>query len=594
MSLYEENAAILEKRFPGIAAAISASPDCPAFEILEARSGAPTSSLDGVLHHSRYDPVAEARKIAAGLPPGETCLLYGFGLGYVAEAILDSGPGRLVIAIEPQAGAFKRALSARPMERLLSDERFSLLLGGRPDALIHALDALVSRDATRLPLAASLRRDKPFFEACDEALRRYTEKSRINEATLRRFGGLWVRNLARNWKRTGALPGIGSLRGSFAGVPALIAAAGPSLDSVLPRLKEIAERALVIAVDTSANAVKAAGVDPDFVVLVDPQYWNARHLDRFDGSASILVSESAAYPSAFRRPWRGERVCASIFPLGGFMEGFSGDRGRLGAGGSVATSAWDLARHMGCAPIYMAGLDLGYPGRATHAAGSLFERRAVASGTRLSPAESAAFAALTAAGPYPVPDNSGGSVLTDRRMALYAWWFESRMEKHPEAPTRNLSLGGVAIPGMPYRHVSEILALPRRRPDIDRILDSVAAQEGFGPGTMEEALATALKELGEIQAATRRALDAAMKAADLRRKGKSIEYELRTIEECDRAVMANPAKEVVSFLFAFGPEKGPGAAGEPETDPDPLKATKLVYERAARATEYHLKRLRGR
>jgi len=40
-------------------------------------------------------------------------------------------------------------------------------------------------------------------------------------------------------------------------------------------------------------------------------------------------------------------------------------------------------------------------------------------------------------------------VLTDRRMLLYAWWFESALAKYPEVKTFNLMPHGVFIPGMP-------------------------------------------------------------------------------------------------------------------------------------------------
>ena len=59
----------------------------------------------------------------------------------------------------------------------------------------------------------------------------------------------------------------------------------------------------------------------------------------------------------------------------------------------MATTAWDLARALGSSPVYLSGLDLGFPDGRTHAAASLFEQRALSSGGRLAPSETSQAAA---------------------------------------------------------------------------------------------------------------------------------------------------------------------------------------------------------
>jgi len=584
VSYLEDNLRALEARFPSLASSLRGQGPCQGLELRPSKAGPPTALLDGRQLHSAYDPRAEARKLVSALGRREACLFQGFGLGYLPEELLAADPDAMAIVVEPDPTLFRAALEARPLQALLSDQRLSLVLGGGPASLLYALEELGPADVAILPLGAETARDPGFFDACAKALERYLEKTRVNQATLARFGGLWVRNLVRNWDRSLRAPGISALTGRLTGIPALIVAAGPSLDGLRPRLPELARRMAIIAVDTSAALVQASGASPDFTVLVDPQYWNARHIDALDPGPSILIAESAAYPSALRRPWRAVFFCASIFPLGRYMEASLPGRGRLGAGGSVATSAWDFARISGAGPLYFAGLDLGYPGRATHVSGSLFERRALQSADRLHPAETSAHAALHALQPYTAPDNRGQSILTDKRMALYAWWFESRLARHPECSTFSLSPGGLAIPGMPLAAVDDLLNLPERRAEIDAALAGIAALPGPDPSLAASSRRNLIRLLEEMAAAAEEALAAARSARAALSLGRDATEPLRRLEACDAALLANPAKDIVSFMYSLA---------EAPLPQDPLEASLALYGRIKEAVDYHLDRLRS-
>jgi len=55
------------------------------------------------------------------------------------------------------------------------------------------------------------------------------------------------------------------------GTLGLVVGAGPSLDITLPLLKNNIPKPLIIAADSSLRAFKKIGIDPDFVVSIDPQ-----------------------------------------------------------------------------------------------------------------------------------------------------------------------------------------------------------------------------------------------------------------------------------------------------------------------------------
>ena len=119
-------------------------------------------------------------------------------------------------------------------------------------------------------------------------------------------------------------------------------------------------------------------------------------------------------------------LISSLFPLGKYFESLVGEKGQLGAGGSVATTAWDLARFIGCKPIIMAGLDLGFPQNQTHCPETFFETLKLIESNRFHPASSATFKYQYSANPFWVKANNGDRTITDQRMQIYNWWFESQ------------------------------------------------------------------------------------------------------------------------------------------------------------------------
>jgi hypothetical protein len=619
----EGNLEAIGRRFPGLAELLrdEAAGAEGALVLSDTPSGAMSARVPGGLWlHSSRDPRAEARRLAEGLAadsegaPGsaEALVILGFGLGYLAEAALGrggagGGPGAAalpggaaggasadgpseVIVCEAEPRALAAALRARDLRELLADERLGFVLGGDPDAAVSALERGRASRAVVRGLSAAEAARPDWYASVRAAVGRWNAKGEVNAATLRRFGRLWVRNLAANLDRIAACPGVDRLEGLASGLPAVVLAAGPSLDLVLPSLREIAQRAVVVCVDTALRSVLAAGLEPDFLVLVDPQYWNWRHVAGLPSPRSILVSESAAWPAVFRMAKRAAFLGGSLFPLGRRIESFAGRKGSLGAGGSVATSAWDLARLMGAAPIWTAGLDLGYPGGLTHAGASMFEQRAFAAAGRLAPASRSQAAALLEGHPFEAPAAGGGMVLTDARMRLYAWWFESRLARASSPRTRSLSPSGLAVPGMEVGSLDELLALPPARERIDELCARAAAMEA-PPEARAGARAGLAALLGELHDIAETASGAAAAAARGRSKlaaGGSCRAELAALDGADALLLGNEARDLAGFLLPSAAE----LVGRRASDLDEcLARSESIYRSVADSAAYHLERL---
>jgi len=560
MSSLEANLRALRRRHPTLAQELGAAPHdsalrctsrCP--EILPTRSGAPTCRHRGLTLHSAFDPVREARRlIEKEVDDGSSLVVFfGFGLGYYVEAFVRLFPQHTALVIEPDLGLFQLALSVRPLQGLLAHPRLSFFVGAGQAALPETLDELPLARVNIIKPRSLLLTNPGYYTQTEGVIRSYLSRKKLNVNTLRRFGRLWVRNLVRNMDRMSA-PGVRELVGIFSGLPALVLGSGPSLDGILLRLGELRRKLLIISVDTSLRACLERSVEPDFVIVVDPQYWNTRHLDGVAVQSSVLLSESATHPRVFRVLNLPVFFGSSFFPLGRFFETVFGEKGKLGAGGSVATSAWDLARQLGCRPIYMAGLDLGFPGRSTHFRGATFETRFAAASGRLKPSETMSFAYLHDASPFPVSANTAGAVLTDQRMLIYKWWFEDQMKSRPEAETRNLSPAGARIEGMPYSDAEQLDSLPDRREEIDRLMTRVkriagkTGRQAPDVAGVVQNLTAELRKLVDLSSTGLRALD---ELEQRLKAGLDTAGVKQILNGVDRRILEAGSRAVVSFLL---------------------------------------------
>ncbi len=588
MNFLESNLAALEGRFPGLAAEIAVSEPVP-LEVFTAASGDPTARIPGAaLLHSRNDPRAESSRLAESLLAGgaDTVVVPGFGLGYLPEACLASGAERVLVC-EAGPRALKTAFGARDLAKILRDERLIFIVGGDPDLVVTALElsgAVVASVADAKHISQS---DRPWLEGAKAAAGRWIAMSLINERTLKRFGRLWVRNLAANIPVSARACGVESLEGFFSDMPAIVLAAGPSLDAVLPFLAEIRRRALLVCVDTALRSLLSVGIEPDFLVIVDPQYWNWRHVGGLSASSSFIVSDATTWPAVFRMPNRGVFFGSSLFPLGRRIDRLLGRRGMLGAGGSVATSAWDFARLAGCSPLWMAGLDLGFPDGATHARACFFEQRALSSALRLSPTETALAQALVGPECRTARSAQGGTVRTDSRMELYAWWFESRLARPKSPPTFSLGPKGLSIDGMPLGTIEEILQGPDIRSRIEERLEAVESMHRHSATdhSLAEGLSGLCDDIAEVLDAAEAAARIAQSGLEALEEGAGTDTILSALDEADRRILSLGARDIAGFLLPPLSEiAGRRAGGLAES----LVHSARLYESIADSARYHI------
>ena len=620
MSYWESNSKILKKNYPGLFEELTSEDGetlAPEDIKIEAsQSGDPALCVKGIYIHSPRDPAREGKRLAEASNTGSgVVVILGFGLGYAALSASEFG--RPIVIVEKYKNLILKAMELKDFTDFLSKPGIIFVLGGHGgDGIINALavaNELVSSDGAsgdadeksklsviRSKALASI--DEDWYRAADDKIRTWAMKDKVNTATQQRFGQRWVRNLSRNMSAVRDCPGISLLSGiaapqdSLSSVPVFLAAAGPSLDKTLPLLRDIHRRCIIVAADTSLRFFVKNGVQPDFVLVVDPQFWNSRHLDRCNCEKTALVAESAVYPSVLTLPFRKVFLCGSLFPLGTFIEKQVDPKGRLGAGGSVATTAWDFARSLGGTDIWIAGLDLAFPALKTHFRGARFEERSNSETFRFNTGETWIVRALRDGISFNAPCVSGGQVLTDRRLSLYAAWFENQFNKHTQIQNFGLFQEGLSIAGLQAAEEQDLLALPDRREEIDRRLENAFKKIDDGFYETEEAKKRSERYEASVSSLLRglerikKAADEGAQIAEQALKGKLNQSQqdkiAKDLDKITQRIADSEVKEVAGFLFP---------PVEKENDSDPfrayLKSSLKLFLSLAQAAGFNLEYL---
>jgi hypothetical protein len=453
MDRYEQdNWAVLEKRY-GFQKPQDIAAD-GIIEVFESRTGAPTAKFSpatgsSIQLHSAVDPVREAKRIVANtkVDPGDILIIQGFGLGYLVEALLEELPEHVpLVVIEPDWRIFFTALRARDLRDVLGSARVYLMITENVSDTKEHLKVLYGQDKyfafKYIALPAYMTAFKDYFDKLYRVVKEVVNSRLLHLNTAVMSGVDSTVNSFKNLPCYVTRPGVKSLFNRFSNVPAIIVAAGPSLDKNIDLLHEAKGKAILIAVGTAAKALQKKGIQPDFIMTVDPHILTYEQFKGIDTTAACLITETRSNWNIVDN-YYGPIFVSGKCPVSGWFNGTVEDKGATATGGSVANNAMTAAYAMGANPIVLVGQDLSFSteGR-THAQGTVYEK------DRRENAEHE--------GAFYVKANDGGQVLTVTNMHHYLRFFEDWFRNFNDRTYINATEGGAFIEGtaiMPLRDV---------------------------------------------------------------------------------------------------------------------------------------------
>lgn len=410
--------------------------------------------------HSAYDPEKEANALISEIKKEtekdlDLVFIFGIGAGYLINALKKLNIN--IAVIEPSINFFNLLIDNFKLDKILEDN-ITFFIGGDDIEDIEKFISLTNTKKVKFFITrsyATLFNEEVLFY--QQKVLSIVDKKIININTISRFDKLWAYNIASNVAKISTHYGVNKFFDKYKNIPAVIVSAGPSLEKNIRKLKEIKNKALIIAVDTAIKPLFSHNISPHFIITIDPQKKNSKYFRNVNFKESVLIAESSVDKEAIDSFNGAIYFINSIFPLAKYFMEELGDRGDITTGGSVSTAAYDFAIRIGANPIIMVGLDLSFPNYQTHIKGSYHEENFFTEIYKLDSYDSRIYKVLIAGNLREEKNIYNEKVWTDSRFDMYKNWYEEQCEKNNKIKFYNATEGGIIINGMENIKLEELI-----------------------------------------------------------------------------------------------------------------------------------------
>jgi len=276
-------------------------------------------------------------------------------------------------------------------------------------------------------------------------LRRSFEKFFITENSWRNHEEQLIINFQLNHRKLeeGKVMEASAMLERMAGKKVVIIAAGPSLDKNIHLLKEQGEAKdrFLLATGTVFYKLMQMGIRPDAVIVTDSNERVVYQIREQEKEEIPMFLLSTAF-WGFAQHYQGPKymLYQQDFER---AEKIGKERGYhlYQTGGSVSTTALDLAITAKAGRIIFIGLDLAFTDNRAHATGT--SNQLAADEEEL----------------IPIKACNGGTVLADQKFIIYREWMERRLQEADarKIPVINATEGGCYLKGAEHQKLSEVL-----------------------------------------------------------------------------------------------------------------------------------------
>lgn len=388
--------------------------------------------------NSLYSPVMEAKRWVKQFDFNNLNIvvtMFGLGNGYfINEIIQKLKKGDRLLIYEPSAEIFLKVLEYYDIKDIIGRENVHVYVEGinGPDLNIGLKQYLNWVNFNSQICCNHPQYDTIFSNSYNAFIKTIQDVNNgiiINQNTNAALSKLITQNTLKNLKHLKECNIITDLIGKLPkDIPAIIVAAGPSLDKNILELKRAKGKSVIFAVDTAVKYLLKNEIIPDFIVTLDPKK-SPHHLKNEKCNDIPMFSRIEARPENLQK--NTKKII--FYNLEGYtsllLETVGKDTGVLNSGGSVTTGAFSICKTLGFQTIILVGCDLAYSGNSTHAGGLSVD------------VNNAARFLET------VEDIHGNKIKTRYDWFVYIKWFEEAIELLEDGEVIDATEGGARIKG---------------------------------------------------------------------------------------------------------------------------------------------------
>lgn len=394
----------------------------------------------------RLDEGEESEAIQVIPPPDgkkkALFILFGWNHGRLAKEVLRNYPGSMCVVIEASRNEFYTSLFLDDYSGFLGNKDNCLIVQQNHKDLTYQLMLYFDRDdhSDYLPTLSSAeivgrKSHADYYRESGQAVRRAADlywRTKIGNSFSDQMVGL--RHVLNNMKSFDRMMMLNPYADKYAGRPGIVVSSGPSLEKALPILKEIQDKAVLIAADSCLKKLLENGIRPLGVTCVE-RHENVPKL--FQGyripEAVTLFTSPVVSPIVIDSyPGPIGIVFRKCFPFDWFPPLMP----QSNIGVSCSHYSYHVLRHLGCRDIFLVGQDLAYDrgsGHSHYHGMYAYATHGEAQRTKIL-----------------VPDNQGGQIPSHEWWIVYRDIFSDYVLSHPETKLYNVihKEAGAAINGV--------------------------------------------------------------------------------------------------------------------------------------------------
>ncbi len=303
-------------------------------------------------------------------------VIAGFGLGYHLAELENKHGHRIMnyMVIEKDLNVLKLGLSLVNLVNLIENRKIKFVAGAEPDGLHEAIYRhftieyslkFYAKATISLIVGGSYIRDKEYYKRAFKDFKNAMQQGISDHGNCPEDALIGIANVFENIDSLVRFPGIKRIKDSFKGKPAMIVAAGPSLDKNINQIKALQDKVIIFACDATLKPLLEAGVVPHFVGSIERVDLSVEFYTGLDKYRDVLKNVCFVGMGMVKKGMYD--ICRSygmpVINLFRKMVSFRFlglDNDFLSFGKSVANMGFSFLTYIGVDTIILVGQDLAY------------------------------------------------------------------------------------------------------------------------------------------------------------------------------------------------------------------------------------------
>ena len=347
------------------------------FELVQNKNQEYNLLFNSIPLHSPESAKAEAQKIVDKIEELDNKnairVIYGLGLGYLADEFITRAGGTIII-YEPNIELLRIVFEILEFSENLNKN--NVFITNDKEKLLKIIDIIADRETkiTISFLSSYFNIYKNDIYTFAGFIERKRGEKQANTNTINKIAPLATLNTIQNLEKITKTPLVSSLKGLYKDSCALIASAGPSLKDNIEIIKKYRDNFILFAVGPALKLLEKNGIIPDFLCIVEALDTSTQ-INDIDLSETNLIFEP--YSSSYLWDLKVKNRFL-FFSKENFLNDYLAntlniDISNNKAIGTVSYCALSSAKIMGFKKIILCGQDLAFKDGQCYAKGSAYE-----------------------------------------------------------------------------------------------------------------------------------------------------------------------------------------------------------------------------